>query len=121
MKNIFKIENFFRSFKYAVRGLKFVWQEQNFRIQFTMAVAVIFLMYYLGLTRLEKVAVIIVIMSVLVLESLNTIFEHLSDLLKPRLHDYILIIKDIMAAIVLLASVGAIIIGLMIFWPYIFY
>ena len=114
------LKKLFRSFKYALRGFKFVWQEQNFRIQFVIAVVVIFLMYYLGLSRLEKVALIIVIVSVLALEALNTIFEHLSDILKPRLHNYILIIKDIMAATVLLASIGAVIVGLMIFWPYIF-
>ena len=77
-------------------------------------------MFYLGLAKLEKVVLLIVIISVLVLEALNTIFEHLSDILKPRIHNYILIIKDIMAATVLLASFGAVIIGLMIFWPYIF-
>ena len=77
-------------------------------------------MYVYDLSRLESVALILVIISVLILEALNTIFEHLSDILKPRLHDYIKIIKDIMAAVVLMASIGAIIIGLMIFWPHIF-
>ncbi len=115
-----KIRKLIRSFKYAIRGFRFVWQEQNFRIQSVIAVVIIFLMFYLGLAKLEKVVLLIVIISVLVLEALNTIFEHLSDILKPRIHNYILIIKDIMAATVLLASFGAVIIGLMIFWPYIF-
>jgi diacylglycerol kinase len=60
------------------------------------------------------------IMAVLVLESLNTIFEHLSDILKPRLHDYVRIIKDIMAATVLITSLGALVVGIIIFWPYFF-
>ena len=109
-----------RSLKYAFQGLKFIWRENNFRIQIFIALIVIVLMYVYDLSRLESVALILVIISVLILEALNTIFEHLSDILKPRLHDYIKIIKDIMAAVVLMASIGAIIIGLMIFWPHIF-
>lgn len=114
------IQQLLRSFIYAWRGLKFVWQENNFRIQVIIAILVIILMYLYQLSRLEKVALIIVIFSVLILESMNTIFEHLSDILQPRLHSYIMIIKDIMAATVLMASIGAIIIGLLIFWPYFF-
>ena len=111
--------HFIRSLKYAFRGLKFIWRENNFKIQLFIALIVVILMYVYDLTRLEKVALVLVILAVLILESLNTIFEHLSDFLKPRLNDYIMVIKDIMAAIVLLASLGALIIGLMIFWPYI--
>ncbi len=114
------IRQLLRSFKYAWHGLKFVWQENNFRVQVIIGCLVIILMYLFGLKRLEKVALIIVIFSVLILESLNTIFEHLSDILQPRLHSYIMIIKDIMAAAVLMASIGAFIIGLLIFWPYFF-
>jgi len=117
---MFSFKNFFRSLRYALTGLKFVWRENNFKIQVVIALIVIFFMYYFGLTRLEKVALILVIVSILILESLNTIFEHLSDILKPRLHDYIKIIKDIMAAVVLMASIGAVIVGILIFWPYLF-
>ncbi len=115
-----KPNQFIRSFKHALAGFKFVFQEQNFKIQIFCGLIVIFLMFIFHLTRLEKVALIFVIVFVLVLESLNTIFEHLSDILKPRLHDYIMIIKDIMAAVVLMSSIGAVIIGLLIFWPYFF-
>ena len=61
---------------------------------------------------------IILIMAVLVMEILNTTFEYLSDLLKPRLHHYVRTIKDIMAGAVLLTAVGSAVIGLMIFLPY---
>ncbi len=114
------LRRFFRSLIYAGHGLKFVWRENNFRIQIAISIVVIILMFFFRLNRLEKVALIIVIFSVLILESLNTIFEHLSDILQPRLHSYIMIIKDIMAATVLMASIGAIIIGLLIFWPHFF-
>jgi len=114
------INRLIRSFKFALRGISFVWRGQNFRIQFFIGLLVFIMMYVLGLSRLEKVALILVITSVLILESLNTIFEHLSDILKPRLHDYIMIIKDIMAAVVLLASIASVLVGIMVFWPYVF-
>ena len=114
------LKQFIKSIKYAIRGLGFVWQENNFKIQLVIGFLVVILMYVYDLSRLEKVALIIVIFAVFILEALNTIFEHLSDVLKPRLHSYIMIIKDIMAAVVLMASIGALIIGLMVFWPYLF-
>ncbi len=117
---MFSLKDFFRSFHYALAGFKYVWQENNFKIQIFIGLIVIFLMFIFHLTRLEKVALIFVIVFILVLESLNTIFERLSDILKPRLHDYIKIIKDLMAAAVLISSIGAAIIGLLIFWPYVF-
>lgn len=109
-----------RSLKYALRGFRFVWRENNFRVQVITAVLVIIFMFYFHLSRLEKVALILVIATVLILESMNTIFEHLSDMLEPRLHDYVKVIKDIMASVVLLASIMALIVGLTIFWPYFF-
>jgi diacylglycerol kinase len=55
---------------------------------------------------------------VLVLEIINSIFERIVDVYKPRLNPYVRDIKDMMAAAVLIASLGAAIIGLMIFIPY---
>ena len=53
----------------------------------------------------------------LILEIINTIFERLLDLLKPRLHQYVKDIKDMTAAAVFISSLAAIIIGLIIFLP----
>jgi diacylglycerol kinase len=39
-------------------------------------------------------------------------------MLKPRIHSYVAVIKDLMAATVLIASLAAIIIGGIIFFPY---
>lgn len=117
---MFNIKQTGKSFGYALRGFRFVWRENNFKIQIFCGLIVIFLMFVFQLTRLEKVALIFMIMTVLTLESLNTIFEHLSDILKPRLHEHIMVVKDIMAATVLMASLGAAVVGLVIFWPYFF-
>ena len=44
--------------------------------------------------------------------------EKFLDLVKPRLHYHVEVIKDVMAAAVLLASFGSVIIGLFIFIPH---
>lgn len=55
---------------------------------------------------------------VLILEVVNSVFEQLVDLLKPRLHYVVGEIKNMMAAAVLLASLAAAVVGGVIFWPY---
>ena len=75
-------------------------------------------MIYFRVTRTEMIVLFIVIMEVLVFELLNTIVERMADILKPRVHPYIKLIKDLMAGTVLLSSILAIIIGLIIFIPY---
>ena len=56
------------------------------------------LTFIVGISRLEKVVVLLLIIMILVLEILNTVVEHLVDMLKPRLHTYAQTIKDLMAA-----------------------
>lgn len=114
------IKKFFKSLGYALKGIKYGLVEQNFRIQIYIAAVVVIFMVYFQVKPWEIVALVLVIIFVLILELLNTIFEHLADILKPRLHHYVEIIKDVMAAAVLLASLAAVVVGLIIFWPYVF-
>ncbi len=109
-----------KSFQYAFRGLKIVFkEEQNFRIQIYAAIIVFFLALFFRIAPWEAVSLALMTVIVLVLELLNSIFERLSDILKPRLNNYVRNIKDIMAAAVLIASLCAIVVGLAIFIPYI--
>ena len=66
----------------------------------------------------EAVALTFCVFSVLILELLNTILERLVNLFKPRIHPYAKVIKDMMAAAVLLASLSATIVGILIFSQY---
>jgi diacylglycerol kinase len=56
----------------------------------------------------------------MLMELANSAVERVADILKPRIHDYVKEIKDIMAAAVFLASMSAVVIGLIIFLPYLF-
>lgn len=108
-----------RSFYYALKGLAMALKtEQSFRLQTLAAVLIIILMFVLGVRNWEKVALILVISWVLVLELINSVLERMVDILKPRLHFEVEAVKDIMAAIVLLSSLTALGVGLIIFIPY---
>lgn len=112
-------KKFLKSLSYAGRGLLIVFkEEQSFRIQLLMAVAIVVLMFFFNLRTWEKTTLFLVIASVLVLELINSIIERIVDMLTPRLHGYVAAIKDMMAAAVLLASLAATIIGVIIFLPY---
>lgn len=112
-------KKFKHSFIHASLGLHYtINHEPNFRIQLAAAFLVIVMGLTFGISRTEWLIIFLVISSVLVLELLNSAVEILVDLVKPRLHEYVRLIKDVAAAAVLLASVIAAIIGLMIFVPY---
>ncbi|MEA1936791.1 MAG: diacylglycerol kinase [Patescibacteria group bacterium] len=115
---IFSVRKLVRSFLHAIGGFKRVFQEQNFRIQTALAIIVIFFILFFGLKVWESVALVMMITLVLVLEIINSIFERIVDILEPRVHPYAKAIKDMMAAAVLIASLGATFVGVIIFWPY---
>lgn len=114
-----KLRRLLISFRDAARGLYAVYKsEQNFRIQVFIGVVALMLSAILPLRAWEVVLIILLIMLVLVMELLNTAFEYVSDLVKPRLDHYVYMLKDIMAGAVFLTSIGALIIGLIIFVPH---
>lgn len=108
------------SFKYAFGGLKAAWEDQSFRIQVFAGAVVFALAFYFRLQEFEFLILILTVILVLVLEMINTAIERILDLLHPEEHPEIKIIKDISAAAVLLAALGALAIGLKIFIPHVF-
>jgi len=107
------------SFRFAGRGAaRVAREEQNFRVELIIALAVLVLMSVFDLRAAERAALVLAIVLVLALELINSIFERLTDLLKPRLHQFVEDVKDIMAGAVLVAAVGALIVAVLIFWPH---
>ena len=103
----------------AWRGMRYVFvHEQNFRIQSAIAVLVFTAGILLGLARWEMVVIALLIILVLVLELINSAVERFTDILKPRLSGHVEAVKDIMAAVVLMAAFGAFVIALYIFIPH---
>lgn len=109
------------SFQYAINGLKeTLIFERNFKIMIFIALIVIALMFYFETSRTEKAILFTAIFAVLTLELVNTAIERILDFLEPAHHEKVRVIKDLMAAIVLVACFGAVIIGLIVFWPHLF-
>lgn len=107
-----------KSFSYAARGLRYALRgEQNFQLEMLAAAVAIFGMYVFDVSSGERVALVLCIAVVLSLELVNTAVERMMDMLKPRVHPYVRVIKDVMAAAVLIASLGALAVGLIIFLP----
>lgn len=115
----FRLRTLKKSFHYAWKGICYTFRhEQNFRIQLAISLIVVILMKFFSIKQWEAVALIFVIAAVLVLEIFNTVLERFIDVLKPRLHYDSKIIKDMMAAAVLISSIGAFLVGAIIFSPY---
>ncbi|MEI8096757.1 MAG: diacylglycerol kinase, partial [Candidatus Moraniibacteriota bacterium] len=109
-----------RSFFYAIKGIIFaIRNEKNFQIEVLVGAFVVGLMFFFPLSGSERSLVLLSIALVLTLELANTALERVMDILKPRIHPYARVIKDVMAGAVLLATLSAIAIGLVIFSPYI--
>ncbi|MDO8668550.1 MAG: diacylglycerol kinase family protein [bacterium] len=114
-----RVGRLIKSFGYAFKGLfKVFREEQNLKIQTTASLLVIILGIYFGINHLEWILLTLVMALVLVVEVTNSAVERITDVLKPRINSYVKEIKDIMAAAVLLSSAAAVIVGLLVFWPY---
>jgi diacylglycerol kinase len=119
MLNILRL---FKSFQYAFRGLgKIFREEQNLQVELIIAIIAIAAGIYFKLSSIEWCVIIIAIFSVLLAETLNSAVERLADVLRPRIHQYVKEIKDIMAAAVMLSSLMAVVVGLIIFFPYLLF
>lgn len=107
-----------RSFKYALRGMRIILRTQhNFWIQIAAVVVVIVLGTWLRIAHLEWALLILAMMAVLVTESINTAIEIDIDLTSPEYHPYAKDTKDVAAGAVLIAVIGAVAIGAVIFMP----
>lgn len=114
-----KLNRLLKSFIYAFRGLfKVFREEQNLRVQAVIGILVIILAWFFNITNIEWSILFLAISIVILMEIINSAIERITDVLKPRINNYVKEIKDIMAAAVMTASVIAVIIGILIFWPY---
>lgn len=117
---IISISRFWKSFRYARQGLvRALASEHSFRVHVLVALLVVIGILFLKLDRSEAAVLVLLVTTILTLELVNTVVERFVDMLEPRVHPYVGVIKDLMAAAVLITSLGAVIIGLVIFWPYI--
>lgn len=114
-----QIRKIHKSFKHAYRGLKHsITYERNFQIEIIIAAFVMALIFIFKVKNWEAIVLILMIMWVLILELINTVLERIVDIIKPRIHPYARLVKDVMAAVVLISSLVAVAVGVIIFYPY---
>ena len=112
-------KNVLRSFKYAFSGIYYVLKtSRNFKIQLIFALISLIIGFLLQISLSNYVILIATIMSVLILEILNTSIESIVDLVvKKEFSNLAKISKDTSAGAVLLASINSVIIAISIFFP----
>ena len=115
------MNKFLSSFGYAWNGLVVAFREQlNLKIHAVVGILVIIAGYYFHVTITEWCIIIGAIVLVISLELINTAIENLVDLVTMERKPLAGKIKDMAAAAVLVASVGSAIVGIIIFYKYIF-
>ena len=119
-KEKFSIKKRLKSFVFAFNGLIYTLKyEHNARIHLFAAICVITAGFLFKISAMEWIAVVFACGLVLVSEIINSAIEQIADVVSPQLNEKIKIGKDLAAAAVLIAAFIAVIIGIIIFAPYI--
>jgi diacylglycerol kinase len=120
--NVARYERFmmrWRSFRYAFKGLVHgIRHEHHMKVHVMVAVLVVGIGIWCGLTTTEWALVLLCIAAVMAMELINTAIEHLANVVEPRYDERIARVKDLAAGAVLVVACVAAIVGVLIFWPY---
>ena len=119
MKRPFQFTGRVRSFKYAAQGLWLTLKTQhNAWIHAAATILVITLGFVLGISRIEWCLIVFACMAVWTAETLNTALECLADAITKEFDPLIGQAKDVAAGAVLLTAIAAVIVGVLVFGPY---
>ncbi|MBU0672295.1 MAG: diacylglycerol kinase family protein [Candidatus Margulisbacteria bacterium] len=111
-------KKFIKSFKFARAGAEHALKTQrNLWIHFFVGLTALALAVWLGIGPLELAILVVMIFGVIVTELVNTSIEELVNILSPQQRKEAELAKNVAAAAVLLAAIGAIIVGGLIFIP----
>ncbi len=103
-------------FRYALKGLQTaVKSEFNLKLHLISAIITVILGFVLKVSTMEWCILVIAIGIVLVAELFNTAIEQLVNLVQPDFHPTAGKVKDIAAGAVFVASICALICGLLVF------
>ena len=115
-RHLFRFHGFTGSMRLAAKGIVYLFlYHRNMRIIFMLGIAAFLLGLYVKLNAIELVTLCITITLVFIAEIFNTAIELLIDISKDKYHTLIKLVKDISAAVVLLASLNAMAVGYILF------
>ena len=107
------------AFKNAFAGLfVFFKRGEHAKLHLIATLLVVLLGWFFNISKTDWVLSLLCIALVLSVEAVNSALEYLVDLASPNFHPLAKKSKDIAAAAVLIAAIFALIIGLIIFLPY---
>jgi len=107
-----------RSFGYAFEGvLAILRSTPNFWVHLVAGALAVAVSVLLSLPPAEIALVVLTIAFVLVIEAFNTALEALADVASPEYHPLVKRAKDISAAAVLIAAVGAVGVAALLWLP----
>lgn len=110
---------FIRSIRFAFHGVyHFFRRERNGQIQGVIAVLVTASGLFFDISRTEWLALLICTGLVISLEMLNSAIERICNMYTTDFQPAIKIIKDVAAAAVLWSAIIALVVGIIIFLPY---
>lgn len=109
-----------KRFMYPIQGfITLIKKDINFVIHLVIACLVVAVSFYFQITKIEWLFVIIAIFSVLFMEVINTSVEFVVDFVTNDYHELAKHAKDTAAFAVLLSSMMSLVIGIVIFLPYV--
>lgn len=118
MNSPYKNKTFFDSFRYAFQGVATAFKEErNMRFHIFSAIIVLICSYFLSLSVNEWLWIILIVFLVIIMEIINTIIENITNLVSPNYNLLAKKIKDMAAAVVLITSFMALLIGGIILLP----
>ncbi len=110
-----------KSFLHAFRGIfLMVLTERNFQIELVAFFINLFFIFYFNLSGTDTALVLMASVAVLSAEIFNTAIERICDVIQPDFDKRIGFIKDISAGAVLLMAAGAVVVGIIVYWKYLF-
>ncbi|MCD4838531.1 MULTISPECIES: diacylglycerol kinase family protein [Neobacillus] len=112
---------FWYSFIYAIEGIvTVVKHERNMRFHLLSSCIVLLMSFYFSIDKMEWLIVLILISGMFCLEMVNTAIERVVDLVTLEYKPLAKQAKDVAAGAVLVYAFVSIIIGALIFIPYVF-
>ncbi len=113
-----KTQSLVTAFKHAFNGLfHFMQNDRNGKIHFTICLLVALAGWYVSLSAIEWISLLICFALVIGLEMCNHALEKLCDAVHPDKHPLIKTVKDVAAGAVLWSAIISVVIGLLIFIP----
>jgi diacylglycerol kinase (ATP) len=120
MKRPFQFSGRIRSAKFAAIGIgTMLRSQQNARIHAGATVAVVGAGFLFGVSAAEWCWLVLAMVAVWTAEALNTAFEFLADVASPEFHPLVKHAKDVAAGAVLIAALGAAVIGILVLGPHV--